>query len=232
MIRALIFDFDGLILETEGPSYTSWKEVYRSFGISLPFSTWSTIIGTTQGPFDPLQKLQSQVTEQVDWQAVEAERQAKEQALIDAEGVLPGVLTYLEEAQRLGLKLGVASSSSNRWVLGHLHRLSLEACFDCIRTKDDVVHVKPYPDLYQAVLEGLGLMPREAIALEDSPNGIQSAKSAGIYCVAVPNPLTSRLSLAQADLQLGSLADMPLRELVELVNGGKNNRLPYNNPGD
>ncbi len=220
MIRALIFDFDGLILETEGPSYQSWKEVYRSFGFSLPFSTWSTIIGTTQGPFDPLQKLQSQVTKQVDWPVVEAERQAKEQALIEAEGVLPGVLQYLEEAPRLGLKLGVASSSSSSWVVGHLHRLSLEACFECIRTKDDVVRVKPYPDLYQSVLEGLGLQHKEAIAFEDSPNGIQSAKSAGIYCVAVPNPLTSRLSLAEADMQLASLADISLRELLEKVNAG------------
>ena len=221
MIRALIFDFDGLILETEGPSYQSWKDVYQSFGLSLPFSTWSTIIGTTQGPFDPLQKLQSQVTRPVDWQAVEASRMAAEQALNETHPILPGVLQYLEDARRLGLKLGVASSSSARWVLGHLKRLQLVSYFDCIRTKDDVVHVKPYPELYLSVLHSLGIQADEAIAFEDSPNGVQSAKSAGIYCVAVPNPLTKQLPLDQADLQLGSLTEMELDQLLEKVNSGE-----------
>jgi len=217
VIRALIFDFDGLILETEGPSYQSWKDVYQSFGLSLPFSTWSTIIGTTQGAFDPLQKLQSQVTSRVDWEAVEAQRMAREQALNEAQPVLPGVLRYLEDAQDLGLKLGVASSSSAKWVIGHLKRLGLDSIFDCVRTKDDVEHVKPYPELYLSVLNCLGIQAYEAIALEDSPNGVRSAKHAGIYCVAVPNPLTSRLSLEQADLQLSSLEALPLKELLERV---------------
>ncbi|HSB65860.1 MAG TPA: HAD family hydrolase [Anaerolineales bacterium] len=219
-IRALIFDFDGLILETEGPSYQSWEAVYRSFGLDLPFSTWSTIIGTTQGPFDPLQKLQSQVTQPVDWQTVETKRMAAEQALNEAQPILPGVLQYLEDARRLGLKLGVASSSSAGWVLGHLKRLGLVNYFDCIRTKDDVEHVKPYPELYHSVLCGLGIQADEAIALEDSPNGVHSAKSAGIYCVAVPNPLTKQLPLDQADLLLGSLAEMPLAQLLKKVNMG------------
>ena len=218
VIRALIFDFDGLILETEGPSYQSWKAVYQSFGLSLPFSTWSTIIGTTQGAFDPQVELQKQVAAEVDWEAVEAQRQAGEQALLEAQPVLPGVLSYLQDAQQMGLKIGLASSSSSKWVVGHLKRLNLASCFDCIRTKDDVEHVKPYPELYQSVLQGLALLAGEAIALEDSPIGIQAAKSAGIYCVAIPNPLTSLLSLDQADLQLSSLADLPLGRLLSIVN--------------
>ena len=218
MIRALIFDFDGLILETEGPSYQSWEALYRSFGLSLPFSTWSTIIGTTQGVFDPRQELQKQVQENVDWEAVELQRMRSEQALIEAQPVLPGVEQYLLDARRLGLKIGLASSSSCRWVTGHLRRLGLDSCFDCICASDDVQHVKPDPELYLSVLRGLEVEANETIALEDSPIGIQAAKSAGIYCVAVPNPLTSLLSLSQADLQLGSLADMPLQLLLNKVN--------------
>ena len=220
MIRALIFDFDGLILETEGPSYQSWEALYRSFGLSLPFSTWSTIIGTTQGAFDPRVELQKQVKENVDWEAVELQRQLSEQALIEAQPVLPGVEQYLQDAHRLRLKIGLASSSSCRWVMGHLQRLGLDSCFDCICASDDVQHVKPHPELYLSVLQGLGVAAREAIALEDSPLGIQAAKSAGIYCVAVPNPLTSLLSLSQADLQLDSLAEMPLEQLLNKVNAG------------
>lgn len=217
MIRAIIFDFDGLILETEGPSYTSWKAVYQSFGISLPFSTWSTIIGTTQGPFDPLVELQKQVQDHVDWEGVELQRQADEQALIEAQPVQPGAEQYLQDARRLGLKIGLASSSSGNWVLGHLRRLGLDSYFDCIRTKDDVEWVKPNPELYFSVLACLGVRSNEAIALEDSPNGIRAARQAGVFCVAVPNLLTRRLNLDQANMQLNSLADLPLEQLLAKV---------------
>ncbi len=217
MIRAIIFDFDGLIVETEGPSYESWKAVYESFGISLPFSTWSAIIGTTQGPFDPLQRLQKLVKDHVDWDAVESRRQVDEQALIEAQAVLPGAEQYLRDARRLGLKIGLASSSSADWVLGHLRRIGLDSCFDCIRTKDDVVWVKPNPELYYSVLQCLGIRADEAVALEDSPNGIQAAKQAGVFCIAVPNPMTSRLNLSMADMQLSSLAELPLETLLAQI---------------
>jgi HAD superfamily hydrolase (TIGR01509 family) len=217
MIRALIFDFDGLILDTEGPSYKSWKEVYQSFGLTLSFSTWSTIIGTTQGEFDPRLELQKRVRGQVDWDAVESRRQVSEQALIEAQAVLPGVEQYLQDAMRLGLKIGLASSSSCNWVVGHLKRLSLVDYFDRICVSDDVQHTKPDPELYQCVLHGLGVSADEAIALEDSPIGIRAAKQAGIFCVAVPNPLTSQLMLSQADLLLDSLAEMPLEQLLNKV---------------
>ncbi len=218
MIRALIFDFDGLILETEGPSYQSWITVYQYFGLSLPFSTWSSIIGTTQGSFDPLTELKRQVKDHVDWAVVELQRQASEQALIDAQPVLPGVEQYLQDARRLGLRIGLASSSSCKWVLGNLGRLGLVGYFDCIRASDDVRWVKPDPELYFSVLHGLAVQANEAIALEDSPNGIRSAKGAGVYCVAVPNPLTSQLSLSMADIQLSSLADLPLEQLLDKAN--------------
>jgi HAD superfamily hydrolase (TIGR01509 family) len=218
MIRAIIFDFDGLILETEGPSYQSWKQVYQAFGFPLPFSTWSTIIGTTQGEFDPRMELQKLVKDGVDWEGVELRRRASENALIEAQSVLPGVEQYLRDARHLGFKTGLASSSSCQWVMGHLTRLGLVDCFDCICASDDVQRVKPDPELYLSVLRELDVRADEAIALEDSPIGIRAAKEAGIYCVAVPNQLTSQLTLNQADLQLDSLAEMPLEELLNKIN--------------
>jgi HAD superfamily hydrolase (TIGR01509 family) len=214
MIRALIFDFDGLVLETEGPSYQSWVEVYRRFGQSLPFSIWSKIIGTTQATFDPRLELQTRVNEPVDWDRVEVERQKNENALIEAQAVLPGVETYLITARRLGLKIGLASSSSCRWVTWHLTRLGLRDYFECIQASDDVGNVKPDPELYLAVLRALDVRADEAVAFEDSPIGIHSAKQAGLYCVVVPNLLTSQLNLSEADLQLSSLAEVPLEQLL------------------
>jgi HAD superfamily hydrolase (TIGR01509 family) len=217
LIRALIFDFDGLILETEGPSYQSWEQVYRSFGLSLPFSTWSTIIGTTQGEFDPQRELQKQVPGAVDWEAVEAQRQAAENAIIEAQATMPGVEQYILDAKQRGIKLGVASSSPCQWVTRHLTRLGLLDCFDSICAADDVKRVKPDPELYLTVLRRLGIQADEAIALEDSPLGIQAAKSAGLFCVAVPNPLTRQLSLHQADYLVESLTELPLEQLLSLV---------------
>jgi HAD superfamily hydrolase (TIGR01509 family) len=217
MIRALIFDFDGLILETEGPSYKSWEEVYQSFGFALPFSTWSTIIGTTQGEFDPCLELKKKVKGRVDWEGIESRRRASEKALIEAQSVMPGVEQYLKDARRLGLKTGLASSSSCKWVIGHLTRLGLVDYFDSICASDDVEHTKPDPELYLSVLRELDVSAEEAIALEDSPIGIQAAKQAGLFCVAVPNPLTRQLSLSQADFQLGSLAEMLLEQLLNKV---------------
>jgi HAD superfamily hydrolase (TIGR01509 family) len=217
MIRAVIFDFDGLILETEGPSYQSWKETYQSFGFPLPFSTWSSIVGTTQGDFDPRRELQMLVDDRVDWEAVENQRQMYENELIEAQPVLPGVEQYLQDARRLNLKIGLASSSSCQWVTRHLTRLGLVDFFDCIMASDDVVRVKPSPELYLSVLRQLQVMADEAIALEDSPIGIHAAKSARIFCVAVPNAITRQLETSHADLHLHSLAELPLEELLRQI---------------
>src|SRR5581483_5413115 len=110
--------------------------------------------------------------------------------MIEAQAVLPGVEAAIADARRLGLKIGLASSSHRDWVVGHLSRLGLHAHFDTLKTADDVTHTKPHPELYLAVLDALGLQAREAIALEDSPHGIHAARNAGIFCVVIPNQMT------------------------------------------
>jgi beta-phosphoglucomutase-like phosphatase (HAD superfamily) len=138
------------------------------------------------------------------------------------------VKDYIDDAKRLGLKVALASSSSHSWVDGHLSRLGLIAHFDCIKCSEDVKAVKPDPALYQSVLDELELSADEGIVLEDSANGILAAKRAGLFCVAVPNPMTCHLSLDLADLQLTSLADLPLEELLSRVqqNRDKDKRTP------
>ena len=217
MIRAIIYDFDGLIIETERPSYQSWREIYQSFGHDLPLSTWSINIGTTRGEFNPRQELEQRVGGKIDWETVEARRQAIEEALILAQPVLPGAEGYLEASKRLGLKIGLASNSSRRWVVGHLTRIGLVGYFDCIRTADEVKNLKPDPESYRLVLHGLDVGAGEAVALEDSPLGIRAAKAAGLFCVAVPNEMTRPLALADADFRLESMAEMPLEMLLDKI---------------
>lgn len=216
MIRALIFDFDGLILETEGPVFQSWQELYQSYGCHLPFAKWVTTIGTTDGG-DPLDDLEKQVGRFPDRVVIDQKRLQRELDLIAARPIMPGVQEYLEDARRLGLKLGLASSSSREWVTGHLIRLGLIDSFDCIKTRDDVRQTKPDPELYLAVLAALDIKPDQAVVFEDSPNGILAAKRAGIYCVVVPNELTRLLPIDQANKRLDSLADVPLENLLQEI---------------
>ena len=135
--------------------------------------------------------------------------------------LLPGVERYLADARRLGLKTAIASSSTSSWVTDHLERFGIHEHFDAILCREDVSLTKPDPELYRKALERLSVTAGEAIAFEDSSNGIRAAKAAGIFCVAVPNPLTADLDLRQADLRLPSLEAVPLQALVDRVEAAR-----------
>jgi HAD superfamily hydrolase (TIGR01509 family) len=214
MIKALIFDFDGLILDTEVPEYQSWVELYQAYGCKLPIEKWLASIGTTNA-FNPYEYLEQQLGREIDHAEVRTQRRARFAELMADQTILPGVQEYITTAKRLGLKLAVASSSPRSWVIGHLSHFGLETHFDAIRCGDEVKATKPDPALYLAALQALEIEASEAIALEDSPNGILAAKRAGIFCVAIPNALTKQLSLSLADFQMSSLADLPLEQILQ-----------------
>jgi HAD superfamily hydrolase (TIGR01509 family) len=219
VIRAIVFDFDGLILDTEEPVYRSWVEVYEAHGEKLPFERWVQIVGSTTTEFHPQRHLEERLGRPLSQEILE-ERIGRRTEMILAQGLLPGILQAIDDATGLGLKLGVASSSTRDWVSGHLERLGILGRFDCLRCRDDVNHAKPAPDLYLAVLDCLGVSPSEAVAIEDSPNGVMAAKQAGMRCVAIPNTITAKLDLSQADVVLRSLSDVPLRDLLRRLDTG------------
>ena len=204
-VKALVFDFDGLILDTEEPVYQSWRELYEEHGEQLPFDRWIQIVGSSNAAFDPRGHLEARLGRPLSPEVLDR-RIRRRTELVLAEPVLPGVAQLADAALARGLKLGVASSSSCEWVGGHLQRLGLRDRFACVRCRDDVAAVKPAPDLYQSALDCLGVRPEEAIAIEDSPNGIAAAKAAGMWCVAVPNGITGGLDLSRADAVLESLS--------------------------
>lgn len=215
-MKALIFDFDGLILDTEMPDYESWQEVYHQHGVELPLEKWASIVGgTAESDFDPNEYLEELISKPVDRDAIWIQRRKKYLDNLETQPILPGVVDLLNEAKQQGLKIGVASSSPEAWVHGHLTRLGLIEKFDCICTADDVEKTKPDPTLFLQVAEDLGVSPEDAIVFEDSPNGVLGANRAGMFVVAVPNPLTKQLEIDHADLILDSLADLSLQELLE-----------------
>lgn len=219
-INALVFDFDGLILETEEPGFIAWQELYQHYGCQLRFEDWAQIIGTSHGGFDPVKELERCIGRPLNGSDDALQRrQARENEMILAQPVLPGVKQYLQDAHRLGIKVGLASSSPASWVHGHLSRLGLLDYFQVIRTRDDVSISKPHPELYLSALQALSVQPQHSIALEDSPNGVTAAKRAGMYCVAIPTAMTRDLPLEHADLRLNSLAHLSLESLLMDVEG-------------
>ena len=224
MIQGVIFDFDGVILETEVPAFRCVQEVFREHGVELPTERWTRVIGgrgaTSSGGDDGIYAyLESQLGRPVDREAVRARVRERHHRAAERLPAQPGVRSYIRDAKAMGLKLAVASSSSRRWVAGHLGRLGLLGQFDVVKTRDDVARTKPEPDLFFAALDGLKLRPHQAIVLEDSPNGVTAAKAAGLFCVAVPNPMTDGLPMDHADLRLRSLADVELGELLRMAGG-------------
>nr|MBC8280988.1 HAD family hydrolase [Chloroflexota bacterium] len=221
MIDALVFDFDGVILDTETPDYQTWQEVFQSHGVVLELSVWTQHIGGRSGRFDWHGHLEELVGISIDRESTQLERRQRYLEIIRASPVLPGILDYIQDAKRLGMSLGVASSSSREWVEGHLSRLDILNLFDSIRGSDDVVQVKPDPELYLASVSHMGTQPQRALAIEDSAHGVTAAKSAGLFCLAVPNPMTKALPLDHADLRLASLAEMPLQPLLQRLMPGR-----------
>lgn len=217
-MKALIFDFDGLILDTEMPDCHSWQMVYRSYGVELPLEKWATIIGgTAESDFDPHDYLEALTGQTIDREQVWIDRRKDYMKHLAQQPILPGVEEYLETAHWMGLPVAVASSSPENWVEGHLARLGLREYFLEVVTADDVEHTKPDPALFLLAAERLGILPAEVVVFEDSQNGVLAAKRAGMYVVAVPNPLTAEMDFSRADMKLNSLADLPLKQLLEKI---------------
>ena len=214
MLKAIIFDLDGTILDTETPEFVSWQEAYAAHGVTLEPAVWQRTIGTADAGWDPYGHLESLVGGPVDRTSLRAARRARFDELTAAAEPRDGIVAWLDEARDLGLRVGLASSSRAPWVLRFLDVLGLRGRFEVLATRDRVALSKPAPDLYELALHELGVSAREALAVEDSPNGVAAAKAAGLFCVAVPNPLTAGLALNGADVVLGSLGERSIRELV------------------
>ncbi|WP_449539222.1 HAD family hydrolase [Ferdinandcohnia sp. Marseille-Q9671] len=218
MIKAVIFDFDGLIYDTETNEYNVLNEIFQEHGSELPLSVWGKVIGTQAG-FNAFLYLEEQIGKKVDQDQLTKIRRQRFEERMKNEGPLPGVEDYLTAAKKAGLKIGLASSSTYEWVSTHLKNLCLFDYFECIRTSDDVEKVKPDPRLYLETAKCLGVTPNECLVFEDSANGALAAKRAGMYCVIIPNEVTKDLEFCEVDHRLESMASVQLNELIQKIEG-------------
>jgi putative hydrolase of the HAD superfamily len=222
LLKALIFDFDGLILDTETPDLQAWQEIYKHHGQVITLQTWGQIVGGTgNSVFDPASHLQSLLGYPIDLPAIKQLARQLSDAAILQQPILPGARELLETARNKPYQLAIASSSPHDWVDNHLKRLGLFDYFEAILCGDDVIRTKPDPGLYLAALRALNVQATEAVVFEDSPNGFLAANAAGIFSVAVPIPLTSQLGVGHARLVLGSLEEVSLADLEALLAGNR-----------
>lgn len=195
-----------MILDTETPKFEVWSEIYHENGANLALEDWARCLGTSDQAFDPVEHLQMLTGKYFNRQMIQAEFDARKQEKLTRLKPFPGVVELIEHASRVGMTLGIASSSPRSWVLPHLERLLLSSRFEWILCKEDAPRVKPDPDLYLLLMQRLRVSPDNSVAFEDSPNGITAARAAGVFCVGVPNALSRFLDISHADMILPSFA--------------------------
>lgn len=210
MIRALIFDFDGLILDTETPLVDSYSDVHRTHGVAFDRDAFIRNIGHAEWAFDPWHGF----SPHADRAALETERRALKDARLLRLPILPGVAALLEAARARNLHIGLASNSEHSWCEPHLARLGLRQYFEFLACREDAPSPKPQPDLYKLVLNRFGLRGHEAIAFEDSQTGTLAARRANLWVVAVPNESTLHHDVSRAHLRVASLAEVSLAGLI------------------
>lgn len=210
MIRAIVFDFDGLILDTETPLIDAYGEIHSRHGIAFDRALFLRSVGHAEYAFDPWHGF----SPHSDRASLELERRACKDDLMLRQPVLTGVLALLDAARVVGLRVGLASNSPHDWVEPHLTRLGLRERFEFIACREDVRSPKPEPDLYKLVLTTFGARGHEAIAFEDSHAGSLAAKRANLWVVGVPNESTAHHDFSHVDLQLASLTEKTLDQLM------------------
>ncbi len=217
MLKAVIFDFDGTILDTESREYTIWSEIYNSYNQILPIDLWVKFIGTTWGSFDPAMHLQEFCDEKIDIKNIKSIAHEKFLALLDVSPLRSGIEELITELVNNSILLAIASSSPFHWIKRHLEHRGLLNKFSYISTADDVEIVKPAPDIYRSLLNKMNLVSADVVSFEDSRNGIKSSLASGIFCIAVPNEITKYTDLSEANMIISSMKDIKLSELKRLV---------------
>ncbi|CAN5435886.1 HAD family hydrolase [soil metagenome] len=214
-LKGIIFDFDGLIVDTESAVYEGWRELYVEHGHDLVLGDYVACVGTTRDfDYDPAASLDALVGRGLDWDDLHPRKDRRIREMLERAETLPGVRELLAEAADEGVACAVASSSPHAWVDHWLDRLGLVGSFVSVVCRDDVERAKPAPDLFLRAAQDLGCGTGEVVVLEDSRNGLLAALAAEIRCVAVPNQITGGSNFAGAWKRFESLDGVGLRKLA------------------
>ncbi len=206
--KGIIFDFDGVLVDTEVAIYNSWVDLYAREGQSISISTYAPCLGAGYSHWDPAAHLEKLTGKTYNWDIETPARQAKLEAELKRTGLMPGASELLDWCDSKKIKMTVASSSSRRWVEGWLRKLGIYERFVGVFCRTDGYPVKPNPALFLAAQDCLGLDSQECLIIEDTENGTISAQNAGIPCCAIPNRMTRTSNLSRASFREESLTDL------------------------
>ena len=216
MIKAIIFDFDGTIIDTETAWYLAFKGAYDSHGVDFPLERYAECLGTSLQSFNPYTYIRTHYKIPVDLNEFRKSIENKHTEMMEKEAIRPGILPLLQSAKEANLKIGLASSSSREWIDKYIQLLDIGEYFECYCTSDTVQNVKPDPELYLQALEKLNVKANEAIAIEDSPNGARAAVAAGIPTVVIKNTISEQLPFSTGHHTIDSLENHNLKDLIDL----------------
>ena len=216
--RALLFDFDGLILDTEWPIYESYVLLYREHGHELSLETYVQCIGSDFQSWSPEEHLESLTGRNFDWPTINESRNRWIREELANYSPFPGITASLEVVERTGLRTAVVSSSSHHWVDGWLDHHDLAGRFEGTICRGDAPRIKPAPDLYLEAARQLEVEPTECLVIEDSHNGMRAAHEAGMTVWAIPNRITAVSDFSAAAKVLRSAEHLAeaLEELAPL----------------
>ncbi len=207
MLRAVIFDFDGLLLDTESAEYEEWRHIFSSHGAHLSLQDWVKYVGTWVDA-SLLDLLDDRTTRPFDRAELRRQHASAVRANVDSKSFCEGVTSLVPALRQAGLKVAIASNSDLPWVKSHLDHRNYRSNFDVICTRENVKHLKPDPDIYLLTLQKLGVKASEAVVFEDSLPGTTAALRAGIQVYVVPNSITVQSVFPAQATVLRSLADV------------------------
>lgn len=202
---AVLFDFDGVLVDTEWAIYQAWLRTFQAHGHELPLSVYTQCIGSDFSTWSPKTHLEDLSGQSFDWHDIDTRRQEEILRDLTHEGPMPGVSGLLDHLETEGIRRAVVSSSSHHWVDGWLGKLELFERFETVVCRGDAPRIKPAPDLYLEAAKRLELKPENCLVIEDSFNGALAAKAAGMTVWIVPNRVTGGLDFSTMDAVFPSL---------------------------
>lgn len=216
-LHAIIFDFDGLIVDTEYPEYIALSSIYDEYCLELSMDDLRKNIGTQEFSFDPYAQLKNSGKMDLTREQFTAEWDRRKMATIDKAEAMPGVRALLDQAKSAGIKLAIGSSSPLVWVGRLARQVGVFDHFEVIVTKDDVSKTKPSPEIFLLSAERLGVPVNNCVVLEDSLNGLLAAQAAGIRSLWVPNKITAGMRVDPDQPRMDSMEKVDLALLDQLL---------------